>query len=322
MKVLQRLALLASSLILCSTASAEAFPTKPINVVAPFAPGGSSDTIARVTGQKLSELLGQPVIVDNRPGANGSIGAAYVAKAPADGYTLLAASIGTYAINPGLYKKLSYAPSKDFDLLSYAVRTPVVLVASTKFPADSVAALIAYQKAHPQEVTYASAGNGSSDHLSAVLFWQKTGTTGTHVPYKGGGPAIADLLGGSANVSFRNLAEVANHIRSGKLKPLAIASEKRHPQLPNVPTMAEAGVKDMEVYSWQGFAAPKGLPGPVKDKLAAAIIASLKDPGVAKKLGEVGFDVVASTPKEFETIQAAEQSRWKAVIDAGNVTVD
>jgi len=245
-------------------AAPQDWPQRPVSVVVPFPPGGSSDAIARMLTVPLNEKLGQPFVIDNRPGATGAIGATFVKRAPADGYTMMVASIGVYAVNPFLQKNLAYDPAKDFDLLTVAVRAPNVLVANPQFPANTLQELVAYMKKNPGKVSFASSGAGSSDHLTAALFWQKSATDGLHVPYKGGGPAISDLLAGQVDVSFQNVNAVLQHIRTGKLKAMAVTSDKRSPVLPNVPTMAEAGVKDVEVYSWQGVAAPRGLPPEVK----------------------------------------------------------
>ena len=297
-----------------------AWPERNVTIVVPFPPGGASDSSARTISQKIAEKLGQTVIIDNRPGANGSIGATMVSKAPADGYTLLVGSIGVFGINPVLYKDLAYDPRKDMDLVTVLVRTPNVLVANPKFPANSVAELVAYLKKNPDKVSFASSGTGSSDHLTAALFWQKTGTSGIHIPYKGGGPAITDLIGGNADVSFQNLGSVANHIRAGKLKVLAVTAEKRSPGFPSVPTMAEAGVNGLEVYSWQAMAAPRGLPRDVAAKLQQAVTTVLKDPEVVKRYDEMGFEVVANSSADFGRFLDAELARWKGVIDAGKIT--
>src|SRR5918997_3840435 len=249
MKALTLLSAAVLGAAIYSPTYAAGYPEKPVTVVVPFPAGGASDTTARGTTQKMQESLGQPMVVENKPGANGSLGAGQVAQAKPDGYTLMVASIGVYAINPALYKNLPYDPTKSFDLLTVAVRTPNVLVASPNFPAGTVAELIAHLKKNPESVTFASSGAGSSDHLNAALFWQKTGTTGVHVPYKGGAPAITDLIGGHADVSFQNLGAIIGQVKTGKLKALAISSEKRNPQLPDVPTLAEAGYPDIVVYS-------------------------------------------------------------------------
>ena len=298
------------------------YPERNITMIVPFPPGGASDVTARLTSNKLSERLGKSVIIENRAGANGGIGAAGLKLATPDGYTLLIGSIGVYAINPPLYKNLKYDPLKDFDLLSLLVRTPNVLVASPDFPVNTTAELIAHLKKNPNQVTFASSGTGSSDHLTAALFWQKTGTTGIHVPYKGGGPAINDLIGSHANVSFQNLGAVAQHIKGGKLKALAVTGDKRAAALPDVPTIAEAGVADLVVYSWQGAAAPKGLPAEVRAKLETEIAASVNAPDTKKQFNDIGFDVVASTGLQFRDFLNAETERWRTVIESGKITAE
>ncbi|PZX24829.1 conserved hypothetical protein; putative exported protein, UPF0065 [Cupriavidus taiwanensis] len=303
-------------------AAAQDWPQRPVSVVVPFPPGGSSDAIARMLTVPLNEKLGQPFVIDNRPGATGAIGATYVKRAPADGYTMMVASIGVYAVNPFLQKNLAYDPAKDFDLLTVAVRAPNVLVANPQFPANTLAELVAYMKKNPGKVSFASSGAGSSDHLTAALFWQKSATDGLHVPYKGGGPAISDLLAGQVDVSFQNVNAVLQHIRAGKLKAMAVTSDKRSPVLPNVPTMAEAGIKDVEVYSWQGVAAPRGLPPEIKSRLHGALVSSLNDPKMRQKLSESGFEVVANTPEQFNQFEAQELQRWKTVIEKGKIALD
>ncbi|MFS8979054.1 tripartite tricarboxylate transporter substrate binding protein [Cupriavidus necator] len=302
--------------------AAQDWPQRPVSVVVPFPAGGSSDTIARMLTQPLNDKLGQPFVVDNKPGATGAIGATFVKRAPADGYTMMVASIGVFAVNPFLQKNLGYDPAKDFDLLTVAVRAPNVLVVNPKFPANNLQELVAHMKKNPGKVSFASSGAGSSDHLTAALFWQKTGTDGLHVPYKGGAPAISDLLAGQVDVSFQNVNAVLQHIRTGKLKALAVTSDKRSAVLPNVPTMAEAGVKDVEVYSWQGVAAPRGLPADVKTRLHGALVGALNDPKMRQKLAESGFEVVANTPEQFNQFEAQELQRWKTVIEKGRIVLD
>ncbi len=303
-------------------AAANSYPEKPVTMVVPFPPGGSSDMIARALSTKLATSLGQPFVIENQPGATGAIGAARVKRAPADGYTILVASIGVYATNPFLQKGLQYDPAKDFDLLTVAVRAPNVLVANPSVPANNVAELIEYLKKNPDKVSFATSGAGSSDHLTAALFWQRTGTTGIHVPYKGGGPAIQDLIAGHSQVSFQNINSVLNHIRAGKLKALAVTGDKRAAVLPDVPTLAEAGVKGVDVFSWQAVAAPKGLPKDVNDKLHGAIVKVLNDPDVRKNLTEQGFEVVGNSQEQFGTFLNQELARWKAVIETGKITLD
>ncbi len=312
------LTMLAFAALACPAAAE--YPERNITVIVPFPAGGASDMTARLVTPKLSETLKQSVIVDNRGGANGAIGATAMAAAAPDGHTLLVGSIGVFAINPALFKELKYNPQKDFELISLLVRTPNVLVASKDFPARSVAELIDYLKKNPGKVTFASSGTGSSDHLTAALFWQKTGTSGIHVPYRGGGPAINDLIAGHANVSFQNLGAVAQHVKSGALKALAVTSDKRTATLPDVPTMAEAGVADLQVFSWQGAAAPKGLPPAVKARLEAEFAAAAKSPEAKAKYEAVGFEVVGSNGEQFTKFVADEIARWKSVIEAGKIT--
>jgi tripartite-type tricarboxylate transporter receptor subunit TctC len=316
------LSAIALGTLVCTNVLATTYPTKPITAVVPFPPGGSTDSITRALAPHMSNALGQPIVVENRAGATGAIGATYVKSQPADGHTFLFASIGVYAVNPVLKKGLTYDPSRDFDLLTVAVRAPNVLVAPANFPANSVDELIAHLKKNPGKVTFANSGAGSSDHLTAALFWQKTGTNGIHVPYKGGAPAISDLLGGHVDVSFQNINVIAGHVQSGKMKALAITGDKRSPLLPQVPTLDEAGVKGVDVYSWQAVAAPKGLPSDVKAKLHQAVVNALNDKKVKDSLVAQGFEIVGNTPEEFARFNAQELARWKQVITEGNITLD
>lgn len=307
--------LAASAALLGAAAHAQqAYPDKPITMIVPFVPGGSSDITGRSVTPGLTKLLGQTFVVENKPGANSAIGAQALARSTPDGYTMMVGSIGTFAINEALYKNLSYNPSKDFAYLTQAVRNPNLLVAPPSFPANNVAELISYARRNPGKVSYASSGTGSSDHLSAVLFRQRSDITGVDVPYRGGGAAIADLIGAQVNVSFQNLGAVLTHVKAGKLKALAITGETRSPDLPDVPTMAEAGIPDMVVYSWQGFAVPAGTPGPIVEKLSEALRTTLREPQVTQTLQGLGFEVVANTPEEFARFQQAEVKRWKEVI--------
>jgi tripartite-type tricarboxylate transporter receptor subunit TctC len=313
--------LLAAALLgaLALSAAAQQYPARPVTVVVPFTPGGSSDITARTVANKLQESLGQSFVIDNKPGANGSLGGKFVANAAPDGYTLFVGSIGVFAINPVLYKDLGYNPTKDYDLLSVAVRTPNALVTRANFPANNVAEFIDYLKKNPDRVSFASSGTGSSDHLTAALFWQKTGTSGIHVPYKGGSAAHLDIIAGNADVSFQNLGSITQHVKGGKMKLLAVTGSTRDPAAPGTPTLAEAGVPGIEVYSWQAFVAPKGLPQSVKDRLQPALVAAIKHPDVVKRFNELGFEVVGNSPAEFQKFLADELARWKQVVDTGGI---
>ena len=228
-------------------------------------------------------------------------------------------SIGVFAINPSLYKDLGYDPKKDYDLISVLGSHAQRARDHGELPANTVAEFIDYLKKNPGKVSFASSGTGSSDHLTAALFWQKTGTTGIHIPYKGGSAAHMDIIAGNSNVSFQNLGSITQHVKGGKMKLLAVTSDKRDPSMPNVPTLAEAGVPGLEVFSWQAIVAPKGLPKDVSDKIVAAVLQATKDPGVVKKLNDIGFEVVGGTPAEFSKFLDTELARWKGVIDTGGI---
>ncbi|RZJ59969.1 MAG: tripartite tricarboxylate transporter substrate binding protein [Acidovorax sp.] len=320
------LLLIASACTLALGVSAQtapaAWPEKPVTIVVPFPAGGSTDMVARAMAQHMGDKLGQNFVVDNRPGATGTLGAGAVKRAAPDGYTLLVSSLGAFVVAPHLLKSVPYDALKDFDYITVPVQAPNVLVASPAQKARTVKEVIAQLKANPGKVSFASSGNGSSDHLSAEVFWQQSGTEGLHIPYKGGAPAINDLLGGQVEFSFQNVNAVLQHIRAGKLHAIAVTGDKRSPVLPDVPTLAEAGVAGAEVYSWQGMAAPKGLPPALKKKLSDAAIAALNDPAVKKRMLDQGLEIVASTPEAFTTYQAREFARWKTVIETRKITAD
>jgi tripartite-type tricarboxylate transporter receptor subunit TctC len=302
--------------------SALAWPDKPVTLVVPFPPGGSTDLIARALAPRLQEKLGGSFITDNRAGATGTIGAGQVARTAPDGHTLLVTSLGPLVIAPHLLTKVPYDALKDFDYLTIAVQAPNVLVVPASSIHKTLADVISYTKANPNKMTFASSGNGSSDHLTAELFWLQTNTTGIHVPYKGGGPVMADLLGAQVDSSFMNINTAMPQILAGKLRALAITSAKRSPLLPTVPSLEEAGIRDANVYSWQAVAAPRGLSAELKSRLHAALVSSINDPQVKPKLLELGFEVVANTPEQFATYQAAEFARWKKLIESRNIKAD
>ena len=303
-------------------AAAQAYPAKPVTIVVPFAPGGTTDILARIVGQGLGTELGQPFVVDNRAGAGGNIGASLAAKAPADGYTLFMGTVGTHAINQALYKKMPFDPVKDFAPISRVATVPNLLVAHPSQPYKTVKELIAYAKANPGKVTYGSPGSGASPHVSGELFKSMTGTDLLHVPYKGSAPAMTDLLGGQIAIMFDNMPSAIQHVRSGKLRPIAVTTAKRSPELPDIPTIAEAGVPGYEAMSWFGLFAPAATPKPVLDRLNAALVKVLNQPDVKKKIAEQGGDVVAETPEQFAAFIKAETAKWGKVVKDSGATVD
>ncbi len=315
-------AVLATALLMPAVALAQAWPSRPITLVVPFPPGGSSDTIARSLASRLQDTLGQSVVVENKGGATGTIGAAQVKRAAPDGSTFLVTSLGPLVIAPHLLKNVPYDAGRDFDYLTVAVQAPNVLVVPASSPFRSVADVVAAQKRTPDKVTFASSGNGSSDHLTAELFWLQTGTTGVHVPYKGGGPAMSDLLGAQVDASFQNINAVVPHVISGKLRALAITSLQRSPLLKDVPTLGEVGIKDVDVYSWQAVVAPKGLPADVRNRMHAAIMSALAEPKLREQFAAVGFEIVGNSPDEFAAFQQRENTRWKQLIESRKITAD
>lgn len=316
-------ALTACVTLTAGTLSAQtSWPERAVTVIVPFPAGGATDAAARVMTTQMQATLGQSFVVDNRPGATGTLGAGAVKRAAPDGYTLMVASLAPYVIAPHLMKSVPYDALKDFDYLSVLVQAPNVLVAAPGKKTRTVGDVLTELRANPGRISFASSGNGASDHLSAELFWQQTKTSGLHVPYKGGAPAINDLLGNQVDYSFQNVNAVLQQIRAGKLHAIAVTGTRRSPVLPETPTLAEAGVKDAEVYSWQGLAAPRGLPPAVRDKAAAAAAAAMRDPQVAQRLTEQGLEIVANTPAEFTALQAREYARWKTLIETRRISAD
>lgn len=319
---LSKLIVATFGLLLSTVVFSQAYPNRTITLVVPFPPGGSTDSVARAIGPKMSDRLGQSVIIENKAGATGTLGAGFVKRAEPDGYTLLVTSLGPLVIAPHLLSSVPYDPAKDFDFITVAVQSPNVMVVPANSPYKSVSDVVAALKANPNKVTFASAGSGSSDHLTAEIFWDQTKTDGIHVPYKGGGPAIIDLLGGQVDVMTPNINAVIQHINSGKLRALAVTSNKRSPLLPNVPTFKEAGVNDMVIYSWQSVVAPKGLSPEVKTKVHSSVVAALNDPQVKKSFTDIGFEIIANTPEQFAKFQAEESARWKKIIDSRKITAN
>ena len=301
---------------------AQAFPAKALTIVVPFSAGGTTDILARVVGQYMAKDLGQPVIIDNRAGAGGNIGAQMVARAAPDGYTLLMGTVGTHAINQSLYKKMSFDPIKDFAPITRVALVPNLLVANPGQPFKNVKELIAYAKANPGKVNFASSGNGTSIHLSAELFKQMTQVEMQHVPYKGSAPAVADLIGGQTAIMFDNMPSVMPHVKAGKLRAMAVTTARRSPALPDVPTIAESGVPGYDTSSWFGLLAPVGTPADVVAKLNAAIVKALADPEVKTKLAEQGAEPHPEKPEQFAAFIGAETTKWGKVVKESGASVD
>ena len=298
------------------------WPTKPIKWVVPFPPGGAMDVIARTLGDKAARVLGQAVVVENRPGAGGNIGADYVAKQPADGYTIMITSIGM-ATNKALYAKLTYDPVKDFAPISLLAVVPNVLVVNAaKNPDKSVKEVIAHAKKEPGKLTYASAGNGTSIHLAGEVFASMAGVNILHVPYKGSGPAITDMLGGQVDLMFDSITSARPHIQSGKLRALGLTTAKRSSALPDVPTIAEAGVPGYEVSPWFAVFAPAGTSPEIVAKLNKVLNDGMKDPETLKKLESVGAEPIGTTPQQLATHLNKELDRWGKLIKERNIRLD
>lgn len=297
-----------------TAAFAQAYPAKPVTFIVPFPPGGGTDISARTVATKLTSKWSQGVVVENRGGAAGIVGADAVAKARPDGYTLLIVNVGITSINPALYPKLPYNPDTAFAPISLICELPFVLMASPSFPPNSVKELVAFAKANPEKVTFASSGQGGSPHLTAEIFQLATGTRLTHIPYKGGGPAMTDLMAGHVNLLFASVLESSGHIKAGKLKGLAVTHAKRSPALPDVPTLAEAGVKNAESGSWIALLAPAATPKAIIDKVAADVKEAVAAPEVREKLIAQGAVPQASTPAELQKLIDADRARYGRII--------
>ncbi|KDB76349.1 Bug family tripartite tricarboxylate transporter substrate binding protein [Bordetella bronchiseptica] len=305
-----------------AVASGAAYPTKPVTMIVSFPPGGSSDFFTRLVANNLSKMWGQPVVVENRPGAGGNIGAQAGAHAPADGYTLYMSSINTHAINPGLYQNPGYDHIKDFAPISEIATVMNVLVVNPSVPAKSVSELLAYFKADPSKAFYASPGAGTSPHLSSELFKRMTDTSITHVPYKGSNAALTDVMAGMVPMAIDNLPAALAHIKAGKLRALAVTSPKRSPDLPDVPTMDEAGVKGYDVTTWWALFAPAGTPQPIIAKINKDVNALLALPDVKQSIAKQGAEPAPSTPEELARLVEQETARWGKVIKDAKVTID
>jgi tripartite-type tricarboxylate transporter receptor subunit TctC len=297
------------------------YPSRPVTLVVPFPAGGSTDLVARLVASKMTPVLGQQIVIENRGGAGGNIGSAAVARAEPDGYTILMGTVATHALNPALYKKMPYDAVKDFAPISLLAFIPNVLVVNPDFPAKSVKELIDLLKANPGKYSYASSGNGTPLHLSGELFKSMAGVDMAHVPYKGAGPALVDVMGGHVPIMFDNLPPSLEHIRAGKLRGLGVTTKERAPSIPELPTIAET-LPGYETYSWNAFFAPAGTPKPIIDRLNKASLAALADPEIAAKLKDLSAMVVGSTPEELATHVQAEIAKWAPIVKASGAQLD
>jgi tripartite-type tricarboxylate transporter receptor subunit TctC len=304
-----------------TSAFAQGYPAKPAKVIVPYPPGGPTDIVARVVSQKLSDQMGQQFIVENRPGAGGNIGAEAVAKSPGDGYTLLVATTA-HAINPSLFKSLGYNLTKDFAPVSQLTSGPLVIVANPSVPAKNVQELIALAKAKPGTLNYASSGNGQSTHLSAELFGTMAGIKMNHIPYKGSAPALTDVMGGQASLMFDTMLSAMPHVKSGKLKAIAVTSAARSPAAPDVPTVAESGLPGYEAIAWNGLLAPAGTPADVVAKLNAELKKALDAPDVKDRFSAQGFGAAWNTREAFAKFIQVELDKWAKVVKVSGATLD
>ncbi len=321
-RILKRAASLLVLALIAAGAGAQTYPAKPIRLVVPFPPGGTTDILAREVGQRLSQSFGQSVVVDNRPGAAGNIGSELVAKSAPDGYTLLMATVGTHAINPSLYAKMPYDHVKDFAPVILVASVPNVLEVTPSLPVYTVADLIKLAKEKPGQINFASSGSGTSIHLSGELFKAMAGVDMTHVPYKGSAPAIADLIGGQVQVMFDNLPSSLPQIKAGKLRAIAMTSAQRAPALPEVPTIAESGLPGFEASSWFGLVAPAGTPPAIIARINAEVNQWLQSPEAKEKLLAQGAAAAGGSPEQFAAYISAETEKWARVVKASGAKVD
>lgn len=302
--------------------SADDYPNRAIRLVVPFAAGGSTDIVARIIAAKMSEILKQPVVVENRGGAGGNAGAAAVAKAPPDGYTVLMGTVATHAINPALYTKMPYDPVKDFAPVSLLVNVPNVVVVHPSLNVKNVSELIALLKANPDKYEYASSGIGTPLHLSGALFESMAGVKMVHIPYKGAGPALVDVMSGQVKIMFDNLPSSIGHIRKGTVIGLAVTTKERSPAAPDMPTVDESGLPGYETYSWNAIFAPAGTPSAIVDKLAKACMEAMADPQVKAKLADLSAVTVGSTPAQLGEHVKSELAKWGPVVKASGASID
>lgn len=318
---LAALALALAPAVHAQNPSAKDFPNKPVRLIVTYPPGGTVDAVARIVGPKLSQIWGQPVVIDNRAGGGGIIGAQAVLGSAADGYTLMV-DASNHSQNPALKKRMPFDTLKEFAPVSLMIKVPNILVVTPSFPVRSVKELMAHVKANPGKVDYASSGNGSSPHLAAELFALKTGAKMTHVAYRGGGPAMVDVMAGTVPVFFASLASSLSYVQSGKLIPVATAGQRQSPVLPNIPTFAESGVPGFEMYEWNAIFAPAGTPAAIVDKISKDVATALNDREIKARLIALGSEVIASTPKELDQFRRAEITKWKSVGEQAHIVLD
>jgi tripartite-type tricarboxylate transporter receptor subunit TctC len=313
---------LALSLLAGGPLFAQTYPSKPIRFIVPFPPGGGNDTIARLIGQKLTAATAQQVIVDNRPGAGGTIGAEAAARSAADGYTMFLAGVATHGINPNLRRKLSYDPVKDFDAVSLVASAPLLVVVHPSLPVKSVKDLIALAKSKPEQINYASNGAGGSSHLAVELFSMMTGAKMVHIPYKGLSPALTELISGQVQVMFSSAVAMLPQVKAGRLRAIAMTGSKRSRAIPEVPTVAEAGVPGYETGSWYGIVVPAGTPKAAIDRLSKEVIAIVHSADITNRLNEEAVIPVGSTPEEFSAYIKKELARWAKVIKSTGLALE
>lgn len=313
---------LGTTALAAPAAFAQAYPNRPVTLVVPFPPGGGTDTGGRVIAEQLARRWGQPVVVENKGGAAGQIGADYVAKSRADGYTLLLGNIGTQAINPSLYAKLPYDADKAFAPISLVAELPLAMMVNPSVAAKTPAEFIALARAQPGKLSYSSSGAGGAPHLAAEMFKDQTGSFILHVPYRGGGPAIADLLAGHVQLSFMTALEASGHIKAGKLRALAVTGDKRLPALPEVPTLGEGALPGFNAISWIGLLAPAGTPPEVVDRISADVRAVLADEAVKARFAGLGGVPRATSPQEFGRLIAADKARYAQIIRSRKITIE
>jgi tripartite-type tricarboxylate transporter receptor subunit TctC len=315
-------ALALAGAVAAAPAAAQRYPDRPITIVVPYGPGGTNDILARAVAARLTTALGQSVVVENKPGAGGNLGAQLVAKAPADGYTLLTAPVGILAINKWVYPNLAFDPERDLAPITMAGRVPNVLLVHPSVPATNMQELVAYARSHPRRLSFASMGSGTTGHLNGEMLKLLTAVDLQHVPYKGSAPALNDLLGGHVHMMFDNLPTALPLIKGGKVKAFAVTSATRAPLLPDVPTLAEAGVKDFEATAWFGFVAPAATPPAILDRLNREMVKILNERTLRAELTAQGVTVVGNSRAEFGRLIAEESRKWKAVVERSGAKAD